>query len=135
MSRPWSALLALALLPMLTAHGDGCSCGSDGVEFGPPTAAVCPSGSTLTYANFGQPFMETYCTGCHASTLVGDDRNGAPTFHDFDTIEGIRSVADHIDQMAASGPNATNVGMPNDDPKPSLTERQQLGEWLACGAP
>ena len=79
--------------------------------------------------------METYCTGCHASTLTGEARMGAPAFHDFDTVEGIRMVADHIDQMAGSGPEATNTGMPIDEPKPTMLERQQLAEWIACGAP
>ena len=107
----------------------------DGELFGPPTESVCPPTSTLTYANFGQPFMEAYCTQCHDSALMGEARMGAPSFHDFDTIFGIRAVAPHIDEVAAAGPAATNEGMPEDDPKPTLLERQQLGEWIACGAP
>lgn len=107
------------------------ACGEDG-EFGPPTQSTCPDGSTLTYDNFGKPFMETYCTQCHASTLSGDARQGAPLYHDFDSLEGILPVADHIDEKAAAGPAATNEFMPEVDPKPSLAERKQLGEWLAC---
>jgi DNA-binding XRE family transcriptional regulator len=135
MPKRWSLVVASLMLPVLMAHGDGCSCGSEGVELGPPTEATCPPTSGLTYANFGQAFMENYCTDCHSSTLSGDARNGAPAFHDFDTVEGIRSVGDHVDQMAGSGPAATNTGMPIDDPKPSMVERQQLSEWIACGAP
>ena len=67
--------------------------------------------------------------------MTGEARQGAPEFHDFDTIGGIRNVAGHIDQMAGSGPNATNTGMPNEDPAPTMAERQQLAEWIACGAP
>lgn len=103
--------------------------------FGPSTESVCPPGSTLTYDNFGKPFMEAYCTQCHHSSLRGAARKGAPSFHDFDTIFGIRAVHEHIDQTTASGPAATNLGMPEDDPKPTLAEREQLGEWIACGMP
>jgi cytochrome c5 len=110
-------------------HGE--SCGEEG-EFGPPTESVCPEGSTLTWESFGQSFMQSYCTRCHASTLSGADRQGAPLYHDFDTLEGVLVVADHVDMKAASGPAATNELMPISAPTPSLMERQQLGEWLAC---
>lgn len=105
--------------------------------FGPPTESVCPpGGTTLTYANFGQPFMENYCTRCHARDLVGADRHGAPSFHDFDTLFGIRAVSDHVDETTAAGPAATNDGMPNDSgPAPTLEERKKLGEWIACDLP
>lgn len=126
----------LCALPFLMAHGGG-GCGSDDEDeiFGPPTETKCPEISTLTYGTFGQQFMESYCTRCHSSELKGAARNGAPEFHDFDTIGGIRSVADHIDQTAASGPAATNTAMPEDGAKPTEEERRKLGEWISCGAP
>jgi cytochrome c5 len=97
---------------------------------------VCPPTSTLTYASFGQTFMETYCTSCHSSTLTGSARNGATVDHDFDTQVGVLRVYDHIDETAGSGPNATNEEMPRGDgPFPSLAEREMLAEWLACGVP
>ena len=123
--RPWLVLGLLAI---------GCSGGNTSV-FGPPTEATCPPGSTLTYENFGKPFMEAYCTRCHSSELVGAARMGAPSFHDFDTRSGIFVVADHIDETTAAGPAATNQGMPIGGAKPTLAERQMLGEWLACGVP
>ncbi len=107
------------------------TCGEE-TEFGPPTESVCPQGSTLTWESFGQEFMSTYCTRCHASTLEGDARQGAPLYHDFDTFMGVLVVADHVDMKAASGPAATNELMPIGTPTPTLEERQQLGEWLAC---
>ena len=103
--------------------------------FGPPTESECPQGSTLTYDNFGKPFMEKYCTSCHHSDLTGSARMGATPFHDFDTIYGIRAVSEHIDFTSAAGPAATNDSMPPDDPFPTLMERKQLGEWIACGMP
>lgn len=105
------------------------------VLLGPPTEAVCPPDSTLTYAGFGEPFMTSYCVRCHSSTLMGPDRQGAPLLHDFNTLYGVLPFISHIDETAASGPAATNTSMPNGDPTPSLDERTMLGEWLACGAP
>ena len=110
------------------------ACGADPL-FGPPTESVCPTGSTLTYDNFGKPFAESYCTRCHSSELVGAERMGAPTFHDFDTQFGIQAVADHIDEVAAFGPAAENHSMPPDGDRPTAEERRLLGEWIACGAP
>jgi len=60
---------------------------------------------------------------------------GGPSFHDFDTLFGIRAVSDHIDETTAAGPAAVNDGMPEDGPFPTLLERKKLGEWIACGLP
>ena len=114
------------------------ACSSPSELFGPPTGATCPTPSTLTYANFGEPFMTSYCIGCHSSTLMGAQRHGAPLLHDFDTQAGILPFIAHIDETTASGPDATNTAMPPDGTTPTtptLAERQMLGEWLACGAP
>ena len=133
-SRFTQLVLATTLLLFTMGHGDGCCSGEESV-LGPPTGTTCPQGSTLTYASFGQQFMATYCTGCHATTLTGEARMGAPAFHDFDTIEGIRAVANHIDETAGAGPEATNESMPPGGNTPTLAERRMLAEWLACQAP
>ncbi|MBX3161122.1 MAG: c-type cytochrome [Deltaproteobacteria bacterium] len=127
--RAWITLFAAAisLAACSDDHGSG--------VFGPPTESTCPTGSTLTYDNFGKSFMERYCTRCHSSELVGAARKGAPSFHDFDTQPGIKGVADHIDETTAAGPAATNKGMPPDGLRPTMEERLQLGEWIACGVP
>jgi hypothetical protein len=129
-----ATVFATLLLGSQMGHGGGCCEGEESV-FGEPTQSVCPTGSALTYNNFAKPFMESYCTRCHASDKMGDARNGAPAFHDFDSLFGIKAVSDHVDEVAASGPAATNEGMPPSSPKPSLAERQMLGEWIACGMP
>ncbi len=135
LQRPF--LLALiCTIPLLMAHGGGGGCGGDDDEvLGPPTQAKCPEVSTLTYGTFGEAFMTKYCTRCHSSELTGAARNGATAYHDFDTVGGIRSVSEHIDQTAAAGPAITNISMPPDGAKPTEEERQKLGEWIACGAP
>jgi hypothetical protein len=110
-------------------------CGDHSHLFGPPTESICPTDSTLTYESFGRPFMEAYCTRCHHSEREGADRMGAPAYHDFDTLFGIRAVSHHIDETAAAGPAAVNEMMPPSGDRPTLDERYQLGEWIACGMP
>ena len=101
------------------------------------TGTVCPDPDpgTLTYDNFGKPFMDSYCTRCHSSQLEGSQRKGAPSFHDFDSLFGIKAVSMHIDETTGSGPAATNTGMPPDGPKPTKAEREMLAQWIACGMP
>jgi len=128
-------VLASLLVTFAMGHGGGGCCSGDEAVLGPSTEAICPPSPTLTYANFGESFMTNYCTRCHSSTLTGADRMGAPAFHDFDTLLGVKQVADHVDQSAGAGPAATNDQMPPDGATPTLEERQMLAEWIACGAP
>lgn len=101
-----------------------------------PSGAPCPDGSTLTYESFGQNFFTTYCIRCHSVANVGSiARNGAPEDVNFDTIELIRPLARRIDFMAAIGPNREGRIMPLNGLRPSDAEREDLGRWLACGAP
>ena len=113
-------------------HDHGCSCNA-----GEPTGAECAPDSTLTYESFGEPFMQNYCTQCHASDLHGGRaRHAAPADHNFDTLDGVMKDADHIDAAAAFGPDAQNTSMPPAGyPVPSAGEREQLGIWIACGMP
>jgi hypothetical protein len=111
------------------------------------TQAVCPDPdpATLTWESFGGQFMTDYCTGCHASALLHAQRNGAPLYHDFDTLPGVLSFADHVDQWSGSGPAAHNTIMPpdrcptdpggslnRDCPQPTEEQRTNLSVWLAC---
>lgn len=145
MSRPTphatrQALAALALLL------GACGGGSDAPVDQPTSGATCPSGgSTLRYtgggdggaepADFGATFFSTHCTTCHASTLTGAARQGAPLHANFDLIAVIREHSALIDQFAAKGPARTNSTMPPAPiPGPTEAERALLGTWLACGA-
>lgn len=111
------------------------------------TDTVCPDPDpqTLTWENFGEPFMTKYCVACHAESLTRSKRNGAPLYHDFDSLFGVMKTPAHIDQQAGSGPSATNEFMPpdrcpsvaggsinTDCKQPTLDERRQLAEWIAC---
>jgi uncharacterized membrane protein len=90
----------------------------------------CPPGGTqLTYANFGAAFMTRYCQGCHGSDAL--ERAGAPGEFIFDTATQVQRHRARIFVRSAG----TNDSMPPGPIDPPLPERQQLAEWLACGAP
>ena len=132
----YPSVFALIALPVGLLIGCGVQAPENsGAGGGMPTGSSCPTTQTLTYGTFGQPFLTSYCTRCHSSVLSGDARKDAPEDHNFDTVLGVRGFLDHIDEAAAAGPDAVNTRMPPSDPRPTLGERQKLGEWLACGAP
>jgi len=112
-----------------------------------PTQAKCPDPDpgTLTWDNFGQPFMTQFCTACHDSALPHSARNGAPLYHDYNTLLGVLQIPDHIDQWAGDGPAADNTLMPpsrcpstpggsldSNCPQPTTQQRMDLSVWLAC---
>lgn len=105
-----------------------CACGSDPASSGPE----CPSGSTLTYAAFGKPFLTKYCSSCHAATLHGSARQAAPADDVFDTVAQVRAKSDElihevsVEKSMPFGPTSL---------KPSGSDREQFGQWVACGAP
>lgn len=116
-------------------HGDD-DHDHDGAMVGPTTGATCPDGSTLTYDNFGKQFMQDYCLTCHSTSVTGDARMGAPDDHNFDSLASVALMKAHIDELAGSGPDATNTMMPPPKlatKKPSMEDRQKLSEWLVCG--
>ena len=133
---PWRALAWGALALLGVACSDGAGDDGDGPRFENLSGATCPSDSSLTYDTFGRAFMERYCTSCHSASLTGAARQGAPSDHNFDTLEACHEAgADHIDQTSAAGPDRLNDSMPPIYPLPTNDERRQLGEWLACGMP
>ena len=87
----------------------------------------CPDDSSVSWADV-EPLFSEHCTSCHASDLVGDDRNGAPVGYDYDSRE-----------LAASHPNWTwaEVKLGHMPPSGALQEADQelIREWLACGGP
>jgi hypothetical protein len=99
----------------------------------PPYASFderpCPSDSVLTWENFGEPFMRSWCTGCHSSSQPVDRRLGAPVEINFDDLDGVREHASRVWSRSADQNNTMPpAGLPPED------ERNDLGEWLACGA-
>jgi len=114
----FSAALLVALAPA------GCGLFYTEIEDYP-----CPSGgTTLTYANFGQAFMNTHCQWCHGSDVT--DRKGAPGEYIFDTLEQVQRHKARIFVRSAD----ENDSMPPGPDDPTLDERKKLADWLACGA-
>jgi uncharacterized membrane protein len=88
-----------------------------------------PQGTTLTYESFGKRFMADYCDRCHSADE--GHRHGAPESYRFDTLAAVLDHRDRIFVRAA----ASNTTMPPGVDDPPADEREQLAEWLACGAP
>ena len=107
---------AAAILVVLAAGAD------DPLEIEDMTC----EGTTLTYENFGQQFMGEHCNLCHSTSKAG-----ASSGYKFDTHDQIKKHAKRI-FIRAAGPNVTMPPGPDDPPE---LERDQLAEWLACGAP
>ena len=127
---PWTVMLALSAL----ACGPSRPPIPDAATLA-PSGSSCPPGSTLTYESFGRAFFDEYCQTCHASTVRGSARQGAPRTHAYDDRAMIHAARHEIELRSAAGPDAINADMPRTYPVPTLREREQLGEWLACGAP
>lgn len=90
----------------------------------------CPQGGTkLTYESFGSRFLAENCQTCHGQESGG--RKGAPSGFDFGTAAEARTHKARIFARAA----ADNVTMPPGPDDPPAAARQELAEWLACGAP
>lgn len=88
-----------------------------------------PRGTALTYESFGRAFLSTHCNTCH--NAPEGRRSGAPESFRFDTLDDVHRHKARIFVRAAT----TNTTMPPGPNDPSAAEREQLAEWLACGAP
>lgn len=101
---------------------------------GAATAIVgrpCPEDSALTWSNFGEATMLTHCVGCHSEHLAeGTPRGQAPLGVDFNSHARTQAWLERIHARSAD----QNRTMPPADTMSERT-REQLGDWLACGAP
>lgn len=106
----------LVRLVMLVSVLSACT-GANSTGIDPIT---CPTDSTLTYVNFGDQVIADNCatSGCH------DRRKPMLT-----TQAAIQANASAIlDEAVYTDAMPQNHDMP-------LAQREQLGEWLSCGAP
>jgi hypothetical protein len=91
------------------------------------TLADCGAG--VQWNGFGQGFLLTYCTACHATTVTGEGRKGAPEGIDFDTLAGTQDHTERIKvRVLTSGDMPPSGG-------PSSEELAMLKQWLDCGLP
>ena len=89
----------------------------------------CPPDSTLTWDNFAGGFFDEWCQRCHGAP--DGSRNGAPDQYNFDSRDAVELHASLVYDMAAGANNAMPPG-PNGPPS---EQREELADWLACGAP
>lgn len=119
-----------ALLRSLLVAGAAALPAACGVFYSELSSHPCPpGGTTLTYADFGAPFLATWCQSCHGSQSL--DRRGAPGEFIFDTQAQVQHHRERIFVRSAAG----NDSMPPGPDDPDAAERGRLAEWLSCGAP
>jgi cytochrome c5 len=75
--------------------------------------------------------FETVCTNCHASSLSGAARNGAPAGYDFDRYERAADEAGEIAEYVNEG----LMPPPDSGLSISAAERQAILRWSVCGTP
>jgi len=93
-------------------------------------AASVEAQTPLTYENWAQGFFTQNCLGCHHTKLVGENRFGAPSSINFDSLPLIRRFAGLI-RVVATGEDAYM-------PPAGVTwwwDRVSLKEWLDAGLP
>ena len=118
-------LLSAAPVLVLLSGFFSVGCGSDG-----PAALVPQENCTdISYASFGQPFVQKYCIACHTSAASYPGADG----YDFDTVDGIRKHGRAIGGHVLDGD--APVMPPPEMPQPEQGELGSLQEWLDCGAP
>jgi uncharacterized membrane protein len=84
--------------------------------------------SYLTYDNFGEPFMTSWCRGCHSDQVAAPMRQRAPLGVDFDTLDEVRVQSISIAITTVTDRTMPPAGGPSDE------ERAMLDQWLRCGA-
>lgn len=83
-----------------------------------------------TWSTFAEGFFSSYCTRCHATTLMDAARNGAPIDRNWDDEASVREHLPLIRQWVGEL-NAMPIG----DPKPSCEERARIVRWIDANAP
>jgi len=84
--------------------------------------------SALTYETFGEPFMTSWCRGCHSAELYPTMRQDAPLDVNLDTLDEVRARKQKIRELTVVGDSMPPRGGPSDE------ERALLDAWLTCGA-
>jgi uncharacterized membrane protein len=118
----------LAALALIAAHAAACEDEDDEDAESSEGADHCDAPDAPGYADVA--IFDT-CTMCHASTLVGPDRNGALASVNFDTYE---AAAD----AAAPGLERVQAGaMPPPGSGLTVTQAEvdELERWVHCGTP
>jgi uncharacterized membrane protein len=83
-----------------------------------------------TWGSYASGFFTMYCTRCHATTLSGAARNGAPDGYNWDDEA---TVSAHLAEIR----DAVGVEnfMPFNPPDPTCAERKRIVRWIDADAP
>lgn len=121
--------------PSSGSSGEGGTTGAEASTSSGSSGADACADSVLTWENFGEPFMLSWCTGCHHSELPSAERACAPCFANFDEHAGVHPLAAYIElrvldwaEHEGTKPMPPAAIIPDD-------ERALLREYLQCGAP
>lgn len=90
-----------------------------------PDASSTDACASLTYASFGEAFLDKYCATCHQG-------RAAPDGIDLSTLAGVAAHKREIDAHAVKTPRSKPMPPPT-SPQPTADERKKLGQWLTCG--
>lgn len=96
------------------------ACGSEGPDID------C---STVTPTSFADMTAFAACTSCHASTVSGTDRQGAPSSVNYDTYEAaVANIEKGIEEIyeGKMPPNGVTL-----DP----ADEEEIYAWGECGTP
>ena len=113
---------SLVLLLALSACGekiDPLQPSTDVVEDIPPDG--------ISWCRHIEPMMKNFCTDCHASSLAGPARNGAPASSNFDTYASTFARAD------AAQKKMTDGLMPPPPARIFTADKKLFGEWISTG--
>ena len=104
------------------------ACGGDSADSAVVEPVDCAE--VTTWSTVGAPFIYTWCTPCHSSTISGADRQGAPEGVSFGGLEDVQAWADRIEVrvFAESNPMPPAGGL-------SAEELEAVAAWIECGLP
>jgi hypothetical protein len=83
-----------------------------------------------SWSPYAEGFFAMYCIRCHATTVTGAARNGAPAGYNWDDESAVRAHLAEI-RMAVG---VTNI-MPFTPPDPTCAERRRIVRWIDAAAP
>ena len=86
----------------------------------------------MTYALQIKPLLDMHCVGCHASTVHGDARHGAPDGMDYDTYDGAKAAEPKLTAKVDEGlmPIDATTHQPNPLSEP---DKSLFHAWLDQG--
>lgn len=109
------------VVSLFLAAAFGCGSSDDKPESCSIATPTCPTTGAPTYANDAAPFLQKYCTSCHAP---GASESRLP----LETYDKVKA------QLGGVKSEISSCAMPPSGTQPSTAERTAFLTWVACGA-